>query len=390
MVRYSDPLGFPGDKEFGFRHGLAWVIHLGLTLTLGWLMYNARSAGAFNIVWLLPAILVTFVGTYMGEACIEPWLDGANRWMFFRVLLIIDAALAVVPSAVMAWEIFLYTLGSWPGFFGRAIAPIFSLSLFAETMGGALMLIIVSAVYSYFSLRVVLVLLSGEREANLQQVLGNESFGRPASPLERARQDLAIARKRFRERMRPQTRRLKEIETARKIAEFDRKRAEDRARTESEAAARAARAIAKPRLVHRPPELDSLSPERLPLYQLQWPGDSRSAALAQQLGWPATEWILRMRGTPPSDPSELVKGLYALMHIAPALDAEDLTEARERVERLRGHTAVLTADARWADGDPELLDKLPTTVVADVVSRCISRLDRITPRGEMPRPVKRV
>ena len=97
-----------------------------------------------------------------------------------------------------------------------------------------------------------------------------------------------------------------------------------------------------------------------------------------------------MRGTPPSDPSELVKGLYALMHIAPALDAEDLTEARERVERLRGHTAVLTADARWADGDPELLDKLPTTVVADVVNRCISRLDRITPRGEMPRPVKRI
>ena len=388
MARLSDPLGFPGDKEFGFRHGLAWVIHLGLTLTLGWLIYNARSAGAFNIVWLLPAILVTFVGTYMGETCIEPWLDGANRWMFFRVLLIVDAALAVVPSAVMAWEIFLYTLGAWPGFFGRSITPIFSLTLFAETMGGALMLIIVSAVYSYFSLRVVLVLLSGEREANLEQVLGNESFGRPASPIERARQDLAIARKRFRERMRPQTRRLKEIETARKLAEIDRKRAEDRARAEAEAAARAAREIAKPRFVHRPPALDSLSPARIHIYSIQWPGDSRSAELAQQLGWPATEWILRMRGTPPSNPDELVKGLNALMHLAPGLDAEDLAEARQHLERVRGHPAVLTSDPRLADGFPELLDQLPRIVVADVVEECIARLDRIAPRGEAPRPAE--
>jgi len=90
--------------------------------------------------------------------------------------------------------------------------------------------------------------------------------------------------------------------------------------------------------------------------------------------------ILRMRGTPPSDPAELVGGLHALMRLAPSLDEADAQEARERVEALRGHAAVITADRRWADGAPEMLDELPTTVVAVVVQDCLDELARVRER----------
>lgn len=46
MGRYQNPFEFPGDGNFKERHGLAWAIHLGLPLLLGYLVFNARSAGA--------------------------------------------------------------------------------------------------------------------------------------------------------------------------------------------------------------------------------------------------------------------------------------------------------------------------------------------------------
>jgi hypothetical protein len=322
----------PHDKRFGWRHGIAWLLYVGVVLLNLKLLQDARRSSGLT---LLPAVLLAWVAVLTAAGCIERWLDGANRHWALRLALVLSAMLSCMLGLWMLWHYGVFLLVGLVTLFQRPMELI-TLTLFAERLGLLLLAVATFAIFAWLSLRVVLVLLSGERQANFEQVLGEESFGEPPLPVRpldppdppSARPPQLVnlgfsVRKPFH----PGMPTGKQIAAAKFMG--------------PPRPPRPPEPPGKQRYLQRPPELTprpvGTSGHFAPpvLHGLTWHGHSRaeSARRCQALGWPAFEWVFRAQ----PGLEELSWALDALPHLAPVLDDDDAAEVREWLSRLADH-----------------------------------------------------
>lgn len=319
------------------RHAVALAVHLPLTLLWLWLMLNAGNSDGYRVLWVLCAVPVLAACIWLGGACIQPWLDGANRFMSVRLLLMMDAALALLPAVVLAWTALVWTLVAWPTFFKR---PYFLISwtTFAQTAGGALVLVACAGFYAWTALRLVWMLLTRERTLP-RDLLGDLATPEPfVVPPELRRRGPPLKR---RERERASTPRPVPRPT--------------------------------PPYHERPPELATRlvgGEWRTALSALHYAvGDEGMKARGRELGWPAFEWVLR------AEPSrdEVMQAIQALPNLAAALDDADAAHARGVLERYARDTRSWTVRVIPRDpGDPDQF----TQSYSEVAKQALRNWDR--------------
>ncbi len=315
------------DRRFRARHVVAMLVHLPMTALLLWMMLEARVAGAFNIVWLYFALFVFWPGVFIAGACMEPWMEGARKYLLFRVLLIVDCALAVAPMLILAWLMLAWMLGSWPGFF-KVPFQLYSISLFVETAGGALAIMILCGLYAWAALRIIAVLLLKGSAATNEDMLGElaptgaappETF-RPLPPEDDIMSPHFVP---------PPV--VRPPPPAPVVVEKP-----------------------EPPYHERPPELRNhfVHGEWRPKldYNYFFVKDEAQKARCREVGWPAFEWVLR---TEPSR-EEVVRMITLLPALAAVLDANTAASARRWLERFAQDPRSWTVDVTPRDyGDPD-------------------------------------
>jgi len=301
-------LNMASNREFKVRHGLAWGVYVGLLTWNLELLWEVRRAGA---LFLLPSVLLAWVTVFTALVNIEPWLDGANRFLTFRV--------ALVLSSLLSCSLGIWMLGHYGLFF--LVAPVIVLKRSAELFsltamtGGFVSLflnLVTYAVFTWISLRVVIVLVFSTRKSTFEEVLGDPPHTElPLPPSVRAGGERLVS-------------------------------------TREAASAPVTAALREPwgepgkrRYLVRPRELE---PERDATYGYVGPPvlnglsfrgglDPEKFEKCRDLGWMAFEWILR------TEPSlqELHAALEALPCLARVVDEPDALEARDWISRLADH-----------------------------------------------------
>lgn len=303
------------DTRFRLRHGLIWLLYLWLLRLNLEMLFEARSSSGLT---LLPAVLLSWMAVFIAAANIQAWLDGASRWVLFRLALALTAVVSCLLAAWMVWHYAVFLFVGLITMFQRPFELI-SLTLFAERLMTVLLSLATFATFAWLSLRVIWALRSGEREVDLGHVLdGSRTVNRSSQPMPGpesikppGRGSLAGKIWRFVEPVRP-PRPPVEVQPP-----------------------------GKQRYLQRPPEL---TPAFDATYEVHGPpilqglGFRHGVAThkrekAAAIGWAAFEWVFR------SEPSceEIVMALEALPNLASTIDDDDAIEARDWISRLADH-----------------------------------------------------
>lgn len=352
----------PQDKGFKQWHGIVWVLYLWtIKLNLEMLLDVKSSSG----VSLLPAVLLSWLAVITAAYCIEPWLDGANRWLVFRLALVLTALLSCVLGVWMLWHYGVFLFVGLITLFQRPFELI-TLALFGERLMVMLAGLLTFATYAWLSLRVVRVLLSGDLTTNFAQVLGQQALGEEA----------ATGRQPGHRRVGP----LPQVDLGIKV----RKQYDHLIPSPKMQAARQFVGPPKPperpgkqRYLTRPRELEPKfdgTYERYGPPVLQGLSFSRGNApqkreRCQTIAWAGFEWVFR------TEPSleELVWTLEALPNLASSIDEDDAVEARNWISRLADHPGQYERPIPYQ----EIVDHInsETIRVADVAFRSLIEWD---------------
>lgn len=359
------------DTRFRLRHGLTWLLYLWLlTLNLEMLLDAPSSSG----LTLLAAVLLSWIAVFTAAANIEAWLDGANRWAAFRLALVLTAALSCVLAAWMVWHYAVFLMVGLVTMFQKPFELI-SLSLFGERLAAMLLSLVTFAAYAWLSLRVMRVLLSGELEADLDQVLGD----RPPGSMPPALRDDAEPLPRVTPGFTPRERNSHLYPSAKAVFDYS-----FVGPPQPPQPPPPPETPGKQRYLCRPPEL---TPRFDGTYQVHGPpilqGLGFRHGIAPQkreksaaIGWAGFEWVLR------SEPSreEMVMALEALPNLASILDEDDAAEARAWISRLADHPGQYER----ALHPMEIIDHVTSETIRIAVVAMQTLFDWDKERGRIP------
>lgn len=349
------PVDRPGSHAFKIRHGIAWVMYL---LLLVWnleLLWEARRVGA--LLWL-PALLLAWVVVFTALANIEPWLDGANRFPAFRVALLVSSLLSCVLGAWMLGHYGRFFLAA-PVIVLKRPMELFSLSAMAGRFASLCLSLVAFAVFTWISLRLIIILVSRTRPMCFAAVFG-EAFqaGKPFIPPDWAMADRPAMD--LRASAKPTTAVLRE----------------------PVGPTGPCRHLVRPRSLEprRNGTYGTIEPPVLEGLAFRMGSDARKTEKCRELGWAAFEWILR---TEPSL-SELVATLEALPCLAGAVDEADASEAREWISLMTIHSG----EFERALHSMEIVDHVTSVTirVSDAARQALADWDQERDRLGLPIP----
>lgn len=168
---------------FGFRHVLGWLVYmlcLCSSLYFLWLTRVASDTGTWAF-YLLPALLLFFPVLITGGSCVESWMVAANRSRIAWWLLLLTAMVSLGYALWMGKHNLYLMIGGAVTMFRRT-NELWSITfgLFMPRLEGSIYSVVICVAYAWLCGRIMWVMLSGERDISMANVLQEKDF--PVQP----------------------------------------------------------------------------------------------------------------------------------------------------------------------------------------------------------------